>query len=120
MMERRNKVRFESGEQGASLVVSTMLVAALAATGLVMVQSAVSSRREGAGARRDMAALYTCEAGLSEAVFDIMAGGTGNVGTEKRPSTFGDSSFYVSTVDLGNDLYQVTSDRDGRRGHDAG
>ncbi|MEZ5977757.1 MAG: hypothetical protein R3F34_06020 [Planctomycetota bacterium] len=84
-----------------------MIVAALAS--FLALERGLDSWRRQAAATSDKTAFYLAEAGLAEALVDLRAGGTGNVGTRAVPALFGTGSFWVETVVDENGVAFTTS-----------
>ena len=54
-------------------------------------------------------AFYMAEAGISEGLYGLMVGKSGNVGTADLPATFGDGVFWVEAEDIGENRTLLTS-----------
>lgn len=88
-------------ERGSTLVVVALLMAAVAMLSLSFLTVLRSSQKENEGSRESLAALYACEAGLTAAVDELVAGGDGDLGTQNQPLAFGDQRYWVEATDIG-------------------
>src|SRR5262245_36903766 len=85
---------------GSTLVIVALLMAAVATLGLSFLMVLRSTHQENQGSREGLSALYACEAGLTSAVEDLTRGGTGDVGSEQAPVTYGGQSYWVESTVL--------------------
>ncbi len=103
-------VRMRTGREGGSLLAVTLLVFSTAALSAALLTVVNSSTREQRGSQEALRALYVCEAALSEAVFDLSKGGTGDLGSKQAPLQFGNTgSYFVDATDLGNGCTALTA-----------
>ena len=84
------------------MVLSLLLIGAVAVLALSLGIVQRSAREEERGSRRQLEALYLCEAGLHRATADLAAGGTGEVGSQLVPLELGSGTFFVTATDLGD------------------
>jgi hypothetical protein len=87
---------------GSTMVVVALLLAAVAMLSLSFLTVLRATHKESQGSRESLSALYACEAGLTRAVDDLMRGGTGALGSEQAPETFGNQRFWVEADALGD------------------
>lgn len=106
-------------ERGGALVSVILVSAVLASASMGALCLTIAGHNERRGAQEDMHARYVCQAGLSNAVFDVQRGQTGVLGTATNPVQWDDSRYYVQRTDLGGGLIQLTAtgieDRAGSR-----
>lgn len=100
-MIHRNTRPFGS-RTGSTLVVVSLLMAAVAMLSLSFLTVLRGSQNESNGSRESLAALYACEAGVTLAIDELRAGGDGTLGTKQNPETIGDQSFWVTASDIGS------------------
>ena len=67
------------GRRGSIIVLVAFLVTTVAFLSLAMMMTVSSASRGVRQARESIDAMYVCEAGLSDAVFDLVNGGPGAV-----------------------------------------
>jgi hypothetical protein len=91
-----------SERAGSTMVVVVLLLAAVAMLSLSFLTVLRASQKESQGSRESISALYACEAGLTRAVDDLARGGTGALGSEQAPQTFGNQQFWVEADALGD------------------
>lgn len=105
LLVRRNRCSTAArGRRGSTLVmvmVALVAVAGLSLSAVVITNAAAKQQRS---TRDRLAAQYVAEAGLAEAVFDLMTGGTGTQGDLQAPDAYGRSSYWVDAVDLGGGM----------------
>src|SRR5262245_6163974 len=96
-------------ERGSTMVVVTLLMAAVAMLSLSFLAVLRSSQKESQGSRETLSALYASEAGLTAAVDDLARGGTGQLGSKSHPVGLGGQSYWVESTDLGQGRTQLDS-----------
>lgn len=96
-------------ERGTVLVVVTVAVASLATLSLTMVTRTQATYKEARSIRELQAARYVAEAGLNAAYVDMKTGGTGAIGSEQNPVSFGGGEYWVESVDMGGDVYSLSA-----------
>jgi hypothetical protein len=109
--------RSVTDERGSALTMMTFSVAAMIALSAALLITAAGDSREERGAREGMHARYVAQAGLSQAMYQLSRGQSGQVGTATAPQSFGRSRFWVTATNLATDLIQLRSTGvDDRRG----
>jgi len=98
-----------NAESGSALVFVAVLVTTMAVLSVCLLHTTRSTVAERKGADRDLVAVYVAEAGLSEALMDLAAGGAGNLGTAGNPIDYGGAAFYVQAANLGGDTFRLMS-----------
>jgi hypothetical protein len=108
-----NRIPFGKFQRGASLITAVFLITALAAIAALMTRQTIHSTTETTNEYLSSQALYTAEAGVDRAVYDILYNaGTGVVTDQSIP---GVTAWFTTTVvswpiDSGaNTYYQITS-----------
>lgn len=106
-------------KRGTAIVTMAVCVAGLAGLATAMLAVAMRHSGEQDGSKQNMQADYLCQAGLSEAMFDLQRNGTGNLGSEAQPRSWGGGRYWVTAADMGDDLLQLRAtglgDRSGAR-----
>jgi len=98
----RHIIRTAAERRGSTLVVVSLLMAAVAMLSLSFLMVLRSTQKENQGSRESLSALYACEAGLTAAVDDLVTGGTGAINSANQPHAFGSQSFWVESNDIGD------------------
>lgn len=101
---KRGTMRVQIGRRqaGSTLVVVALLLAAVAMLSMSFLMVLQSSQKENQGSRQGLAALYACEAGLSQAVKQLSLGQSGDVGTSYQPLVAGEQSYWVEATSIGD------------------
>lgn len=86
-----------------------LTVTVLATLSMAMVLVTNASHRNSEASKREVAALYAAEAGVTLAVFDLEQGGTGTLGGAGAPMVYDESVYWVEATDLGNGLTSLVS-----------
>ncbi|MBK7874270.1 MAG: hypothetical protein IPJ77_00690 [Planctomycetes bacterium] len=119
MLVRQHSIRSGAAERGGALVSMLLVAAVLATVSAGALSMALSGQKERRGAQEDLHARYVCQAGLSNAVFDVQRGQTGNLGSEQNPVDWEGARFYVQRTDVAGGLIQLRAtgveDRAGAR-----
>jgi hypothetical protein len=108
-MNLSGNVRASRACRGSTMVVVSLLLAAVAMLSLSFLMVLRSTQKEHQGSRETLSALYAAEAGLTAAMDDIATGGTGDVGSENAPATFGSQRFWVESNDIGGGRIALVS-----------
>lgn len=95
----RNSSR--SREQGSALVAALLVVMLIGGMSVTYLQLSLNKNREQQVSADAKRAFYLAEAGISEAYAGLMAGKSGNVGSDLLPARFGNGVFFVLAEDLG-------------------
>lgn len=104
-----NNFKTTSPRRGASLFMVTFSVSILATLSLSMVVVNNSVTREQQSARHQISSLLAAESGVSDAVFALNNGGTGDVGSLANPVESESTQYWVEATDLGNGLVTLSS-----------
>ena len=94
-------------EQGTALAMVVLSVSALGALATAMVAVSLSSRLEQGAELRQSQANYVCQAGLSQAMYQMQRGQSGTIGSSNQAIAWGGGRFWVSATDLGNNLTRL-------------
>jgi len=89
-----------SSERGTALVMMTFAAAALAGLSAALLGLSHSGALEQRSSKELVHARYVAEAGISAAVFDLECHGTGNLGSEDDPVEWGQTSYWVTRLDV--------------------
>src|SRR5262245_59200820 len=93
--QRDGAERKARGRRGSVLVIALMVTMGVAMLGACLLQFSASSARgqiQGVDKKR---AFYLAEAGLSESIYGLMIGRSGNIGAATSPAKFGDGVLWV-------------------------
>jgi hypothetical protein len=105
--------------RGSAMVMVTFATAVLATLSFSILAVSLAGMKEQRGSKEDMRARYVCEAGLSEAVFELSKGNGGNVGSAQQPVAYDGASYWVQATALPNKQVRLVgtgdSDRAGAR-----
>lgn len=119
-------------QAGGALVMVAIATAVMATLSFSVLALSMAGAQEQRTSKEQMSARFVCEAGLSEAVFELAAASAanvvvqqgqaeqpGDVGSEENPEGFGDGSFWVDATSLGSLQTRLTAtgevDRAGER-----
>jgi hypothetical protein len=96
-------------KRGSAMVTMAVCVAGL--TGLATAMVAISLRDAGeqGGTKASIQADYLCQAGLTQAMFQLQTGQAATLGSQQSPLDWGGGRFYVTSVDMGNGLSRLTA-----------
>jgi len=100
-----NRSRNEECGAALAIVVLSMIAMAGLSTALLMVN--IAGSREQRAEFEETSARYVCQAGLSQAMYQLSRGESGNVGSSEEPTNWGTAQFWVETTDLGGNVVQV-------------
>ncbi len=94
----------DRARRGSTLVIMLVCVVGLAGLATAMLALGLSHSKEERGERQEIHAGYVCQAGLSQAMYQLQRGQSGAVGTQANPQTWGSAKFWVDaqpvTVDI--------------------
>jgi hypothetical protein len=86
--------------RGTTLVMILLCVFGLASLAMVALTIGLSHAKEQRGERQEIHAGYVCQAGLSQAMYQMQRGLGGSVGTRTNPTIWGASRFYVEATNV--------------------
>jgi hypothetical protein len=89
-------------ERGGALVIAVCVVTIMISLAFGLVAMGTRNCQEALAGGKGLKATYIAEAGIPHARADLIAGGTGNLGTPDVPLDFGDGGYFVRT-ELGED-----------------
>lgn len=84
--------------RGSAMVAALCVVFVVTVLSLVYIQLSLAKNKEHQGAIDVKRAFYLAEAGISEAFAGLVAGKSGNVGSQVLPARFGNGLFWVSAI----------------------
>jgi len=94
---------------GGALIAAVLVVTVVATLGACLLQmSSVTTRRQIQGIDNKRA-FYLAESGLSEALYGLRIGRSGNIGTADLPAAFGEGLFWVEAEELDENSVRLTS-----------
>jgi hypothetical protein len=88
--------------RGATLVLATVTIAALASVAMGYVYTTTSHSKEQSAAHRNLSSFYAAEAGLNDSYIDMTTGGTGALGRAAAPVPFGSQSYWIDAIENGD------------------
>jgi len=95
--------------RGSAMVAALCVVFVVAVLSLVYIQLSLAKNKEHQGAIDVKRAFYLAEAGISEAFAGLVAGKSGNVGSQVLPAKFGNGLFWVSATPEDEDKVTLKS-----------
>lgn len=101
--------KIDTNKRGSALAMTAFLVAGTATISLGLMLTTSASNKESRALREQQAATLAAEAGMNAAYVDFMAGGIGAVGSEANPMELGGATFFVESVDLGDDITSLVA-----------
>ncbi len=96
-------------KRGSAMVTMAVCVAGLMGLSTAMVAITLRDAGEQGGAKASIQADYLCQAGLTQAMFQLQTGQVPTLGTQQSPLDWGGGRFYVTSVDMGNGLSRLTA-----------
>ncbi len=102
--------RFRSSvraRRGSTLVIMLVCVVGLAGLATAMLALGLSHSKEQRGERQEIHASYVCQAGLSQAMYQLQRGMPGGVGSMTNPSVWGTSRFWVDAQPVTADITRL-------------
>ena len=93
--------------RGSTLAMMLVIVVCLAGLSVAMLSLGLSHSKEQRGERQEIHASYVCQAGLSEAMYQLLVGQSGDVGTQANPQNWGTSSFWVDAEPVTADITRL-------------
>jgi len=115
----QRQMRRWGARRGSALVMVTLAAAVLATLSFSLLTVTLTTAREQQSSKEKMRARYVCEAALSDAVFAMATGGSGDLGNEEDPVAYGSGSYWVQATPAAADLTQLVAtgreDRSGAR-----
>ena len=98
-----------ASERGSVIVIVLAAVIAVAAFSSAFMQNVGHDYRRTGSMERSLRAVYIAEAGVNHAILDVLAAGSGILGSSAAPVSFGGGGYWSTTVDHGDDSYTVTA-----------
>jgi len=93
-----------NSERGSALAMIILSVAGLAALSAALMTVGMGSAKEQGAEVRESQANYICQAGLSQAMYQMQRGLGGVVATRQHPASWGGGQFWVTATAVGTDL----------------
>ena len=87
--------RGESRRRGSALMAMVLCVVGMAAISMALMAVHLGDSKEQRGEKDEMRAAYVSQAGLSQAMYQLRRGESGNVGTPQAPVAWGGSQCWV-------------------------
>lgn len=105
------KIRIPSGvredSRGAALAMVILSVTAIAGLSAALLVVNVAGSREQRSEHEEARARYVCQAGLSQAMFQLSRGEDADLGNSQEPVAWGTSRMWVDAQDLGGNIVQL-------------
>lgn len=106
----KSRVRNSSNsKRGTALIATVIMIVGLGIVSLSLLQAVGASNREDRQVREEIGSRYVAEAGLSEAYYDLMIGGDGQVGGAEDRADYGGGEFWVERVNHANGTISLIS-----------
>ena len=93
--------------RGSTLVIMLVCVVGLAGLAAAMLALGLSHSKEQRGERQEIHASYVCQAGLSQAMYQLQRGQSGAVATQANPQSWGSSKFWVDAQPVTPDITRL-------------
>src|SRR5262245_35226140 len=107
------RTRIERGTRrrrsGSALLLALMIVTVTAVMSMAYLQLSLTKNREQKTSVDAKRAFYVAEAGLSESMYGLAIGKSGNVGSPGLPARFGSGVYWVTEKDEGQGRSTLTS-----------
>lgn len=100
-MSERFRGKRASDRAGTALIAALFVVTMVATLCMAFLQLSLTKARENKSSVDGKRALYIAEAGLSEGFEGLVAGKSGNVGSDTAPASFADGVFWVTSKNVG-------------------
>lgn len=114
-----HRARDQRSQQGSAMVLTLVTLSAMTMMATALVATTLASADEGRTVKEELSARYVAEAGLSQSVAALRAGGTGVVGSTQAPVAYGLGQFWVERTNPDIDTVRLTAtgldDRGGAR-----
>jgi hypothetical protein len=108
-MRNRQKRSRAATQDGSALIIGIIFAIALAGLAMSLASVTVEESQSNEGASQKQRANYVAESGIRHAMIDVQSGGTGNLGTESTPISFGGGTYWVESTDHGNLMFTLVS-----------
>ncbi len=108
----RHRLRMHTSadaRRGSVLVIALIVTMGVAMLGACLLQFSASTTRSQIQIVDKKRAFYLAEAGLSESMFSLMTGDSGNLGTPASPAKFGDGVLWVEATKTSDGRMQLDS-----------
>lgn len=96
-------------QRGAALTAALIVVVTVAGLGAYLIQIQAATARRQALSIDTRTALYTAEAGLAEAAYQVSQGRSGNIGSSSAPAEFNGNKFWVEAEEDSDGQISLTS-----------
>lgn len=104
MMRRPNHNR-----RGTALTAALVVVVTIAGLGAYLIQMQAAMARRQALSIDTRTALYTAEAGLAEAAYQVSQGRSGTIGSKEAPAIFNGNKYWVEAEEIGESEISLTA-----------
>jgi hypothetical protein len=105
--------------RGTLLVIVAVMMVGMAGLTVALLRMTTSSRKEQRQDGEETHARYVCQAGLSNAMYNLQRGQSGALGSPSSPVTWDKSQYYVTQTNIASDIFKLTAtgidDRSGAR-----
>ncbi|MFH1023174.1 MAG: hypothetical protein V1809_07270 [Planctomycetota bacterium] len=92
-----------------ALLLSLFVVVFIAALTVALLSTTVSQNKAVEAQRKDMTSFYVAEAGIDRAMANLASGGNGVIGSQASPQSLSSGTYWVTTVDNGDDTFTMVS-----------
>ena len=89
-----------SSRRGMALMAMVLCVIGLAAISIALVTVSLGDNKEQRGKKEEIRASYVCQAGLSQAMYQLQKGQPGTLGSHQYPVTWAGSQYWVDASNV--------------------
>lgn len=109
-MSKTSRIRLSvRARRGSTLVIMLVCVVGLAGLATAMLALGLSHSKEQRGERQEIHAGYVCQAGLSQAMYQLQRGMPGSVASKTNPQVWGTSRFWVAAQPVTVDITRLSA-----------
>ena len=96
-------------KRGTALTAALVVVVTVASLGAYLIQMQAAMARRQAMSIDTRTALYTAEAGLAEAAYQVSQGRSGTIGSKESPAEFNGNKYWVESEGFGGNEISLTA-----------
>ena len=104
-----HRARDQRSQKGSAMVLTLVTLSAMTMMATALVATTLAGADEGRTTKEELRARYVAEAGLSQSVAALRAGGTGAIGSTQAPVAYGLGRFWVDRTSPDVDTVRLTS-----------
>jgi hypothetical protein len=96
-----------SSRRGTALMTMVLCVVGMAALSMALMAVSLGDSKEQRGEKEEIHASYICQAGLSQAMYQLQRGQTGTVGSQQNPVAWAGSQYWVEAFNLSPSIIRL-------------